>query len=64
MLITNLLQWAKESGIEQVSLEVTDSNSRAISFYQTQGFNPTGEEVAIDSDRNLKGIRMVKLLPE
>ena len=47
-LVGNLLSWAKHSGFATVSLEVTDSNARAIRFYENQGFHDTGEKVEID----------------
>ena len=61
-LVQNLLCWAKDSGFSAVSLNVTDTNARAIRFYKNQGFHPTGEEVEVDSQRNLRGIRMTRKL--
>ena len=61
-LVDNLLSWAKESGISTVSLVVTDTNARAIKFYENQGFHDTGEKVEVDSGRNLIGIRMTQEL--
>jgi len=57
-LVENLMSWASESGFSTVSLAVTDTNARAIKFYENQGFQDTGEQVDIDSHRGLKGIRM------
>ena len=57
-MIGNLLFWAKDSGFTAVSLNVTDTNARAIKFYENQGFHDTGEKVEVDSNRNLNGIRM------
>lgn len=62
MLVQNLLCWAKDSGFTDVYLDVTDSNARAIKFYQNQGFHDTGEKVEIDFNRNLSGIRMTQNL--
>lgn len=59
-LVHNLLRWAKDSGFTAVSLEVTDSNARAIKFYENQGFRDTGEKVEIGFNRNLTGIRMTQ----
>ncbi|MDF1657875.1 MAG: GNAT family N-acetyltransferase [Verrucomicrobiales bacterium] len=61
-LVSNLLGWAKDSGFDEVFLEVTDSNARAIKFYENMGFYDTGERVEIDSERNLTGIRMAQTL--
>ncbi|MEM8954227.1 MAG: GNAT family N-acetyltransferase [Verrucomicrobiota bacterium] len=57
-LVEGLLSWARDSGFVAVSLNVTDTNARAIRFYKNQGFRDTGEKVAIDVRRNLSGIRM------
>lgn len=61
-LVNNLLNWARESGFADVSLDVTDSNARAIQFYKNQGFHDTGAKADIDRDRNLTGIRMTQKL--
>lgn len=57
-LIENLLKWAEESGLLTVQLSVTDTNTRAIRFYEKHGFILTGEEVDIDPARQLRGVRM------
>jgi len=62
LLVDELLSWAKESGFAAVSLNVTDSNARAIKFYENQGFHDTGEKVEVDFGRNLRGIRMTRKL--
>jgi len=62
LLVNDLLSWAKDSGLDTVYLEVTDSNARAIKFYTNLGFCDSGETVEIDSDRNLHGIRMIQRL--
>ncbi len=61
-LVRVLLSWAKDSGFVAVSLEVTDSNARAIKFYENEGFHDTGEKVEVDSNRALSGIRMTQKL--
>jgi len=61
-LVDNLLSWAKGSGFAAVSLEVTDSNARAIKFYENQGFHDTGEKAEVDFNRNLNGLRMTQKL--
>lgn len=61
-LVGNLISWAKESGFTAVSLDVTDSNARAIQFYENQGFHDTGEKVEVDYARNLSGIRVTRSL--
>ena len=35
-----------------------DITTRAIRFYERCGFSATGETVDVDSERNLRGIRM------
>lgn len=62
LLVHNLLSWSRESGFSAVSLDVTESNARAIKFYEKQGFHDTGEKVEIDFNRNLSGIRMIQKL--
>jgi len=62
LLVDELISWAKESGISAVFLDVTDSNSRAIRFYENQGFEDTGERVEVDFSRHLSGIRMTRKL--
>ena len=62
LLVAQLLAWAKESGFSSVSLDVTDSNTRAIRFYENQGFHETGEKVEIDAARDLSGVRMTQEL--
>ena len=57
-LVADLISWANKSGLESVALVVTDINSRAITFYENQGFASTGETVDVDVNRNLRGIRM------
>lgn len=61
-LVGNLLSWAKNSGIDVVSLDVTDSNERAIRFYENQGFRDTGDRIDIDIERSLTGVRMTQTL--
>lgn len=62
LLVAKLIKWAREFGFESVALNVTDTNTRAIKFYQNQGFIPTGNAVDIDSERGLRGIRMAMQL--
>jgi len=57
-LVDALIRWADGCGLRSVALVVTDSNLRAIKFYDSQGFIPTGEMVDVDVNRNLRGIRM------
>lgn len=61
-LVSNLISWAKDSGFSAVSLNVTDTNGRAIKFYENQGFHDTGEKAEVDASRNLSGIRMTQKL--
>ena len=61
-LVENLIDWAKGSGFFTVSLNVTDTNTRAIKFYENKGFLDTGEKVEVDSTRGLRGIRMSQKL--
>jgi ribosomal protein S18 acetylase RimI-like enzyme len=63
-LVHALLRWADECGFRSVGLVVTDSNSRAIQFYENQGFIPTGDRVDVDENRSLRGIRMETKLRE
>ena len=58
-LINALIAWAKEIGLSSVYLNVTDANHRAIRFYERCGFIATGETVDVDSERHLRGIRML-----
>jgi len=57
-LVANLICWARECGFDSIALNVTDTNSRAIRFYENQGFCATGETVDVDAKRGLRGIRM------
>ena len=62
LLVESLLSWAKDSGFTSVSLNVTDTNARAIKFYENEGFHDTGEKVEVDLSRSLNGIRMAQTL--
>ena len=57
-LVEELIRWADGSGFRSIALNVTDTNSRAIKFYENQDFVSTGEVVDVDVNRNLRGIRM------
>lgn len=61
-LVENLICWARECGFDSITLSVTDTNGRAIRFYENRGFCATGETVDIDEKRGLRGIRMRRLL--
>ena len=41
-LVAALLAWAAAEGAREVRLQVVENNQRARSFYQRQGFRPTG----------------------
>jgi ribosomal protein S18 acetylase RimI-like enzyme len=58
LLVRALLKWARELGFDTVSLKVTGSNVRATKFYEREGFSSTDEEVEIDAERGLFGVRM------
>lgn len=62
LLVSRLLDWAREVDLETVYLNVTGSNDRAIHFYKKCGFSPTGEGIDVDASRGLYGIRMMKRL--
>ncbi len=61
-LVSNLIDWACESGFKELVLSVTDSNERAIHFYEKVGFATSRKRVEIDSDRGLFGREMVRPL--
>ncbi|GAA5509106.1 GNAT family N-acetyltransferase [Novipirellula caenicola] len=58
MLLGQLRIWAAEVGIHHLNLSVTNTNGRAIKFYENQGFLSTGECVSTDRNRELQGILM------
>jgi len=62
LIVDNLLTWAVEIGLTDVQLTVTDTNKRAMAFYEKFGFCPTGDIEDVDKDRGLRGIRMKKRL--
>jgi ribosomal protein S18 acetylase RimI-like enzyme len=63
-LVDALIRWADGCGLRSVALVVSDSNLRAIKFYENQGFVSTGAVVDVDKNRNLRGIRMETQLRE
>lgn len=60
MLVEELLRWAKGSEFAEVNPVVSESNARAIRFYEKLGFQDTGEKVEVDANRDLIGIRMAQ----
>ena len=42
-LLGAVIAWARESGVRQISLDVTCSNTAAMRLYARAGFLPTGE---------------------
>ena len=62
LLVSNLLTWAGVVGMNEVLLNVTNTNKRAIKFYLKCGFVSTGEVVDCDVIRSLKAIRMSKMI--
>jgi GNAT superfamily N-acetyltransferase len=46
-LIKAGLAWAKESGVSEAELWITEGNTKATAFYQRHGFQPTDETQAL-----------------
>jgi GNAT superfamily N-acetyltransferase len=49
-LVEATLAWARQQGLEEVLLKVTDSNAEAAALYASLGFAPTGRSVPLPRD--------------
>lgn len=58
-LVQQVVDWAREGGLEAMYLEVTEINTSAISLYKRCGFKNTGEIGALPSHPELVERRMV-----
>ncbi len=59
-LVRSIEEWAKVHGVAEIYLHVTTSVPRARAFYEKVGFRPTGESFAMERDKSLTLITMVK----
>jgi len=51
-LVEAVISWAKETGFEELCLEVGDHNAAAIALYERCGFLPTGNTLILDPPRD------------
>src|ERR1700691_3387588 len=59
-LVRSIEGWAKAHGVDEIYLHVTTSVPRARAFYEKVGFRPTGESFAMERDKTLTLVTMVK----
>jgi GNAT superfamily N-acetyltransferase len=59
-LVRSIEEWARGHGVGEIYLHVTTSVPRARAFYEKVGFQPTGESFAMERDKSLTLITMVK----
>jgi GNAT superfamily N-acetyltransferase len=59
-LVRSIEEWAKNHGANEIYLHVTLSVPRAHAFYEKIGFHSTGENFAMQRDKSLTLITMVK----
>ena len=59
-LVRSIEEWARSHGVGEIYLHVTTSVPRARAFYEKVGFRPTGESFAMERDKSLTLITMVK----
>ena len=60
MLVTAVLEWAKERGVETVELLVTGINDGAMRFYERLGFVKTGRTQAYPIDPTITEFEMAR----
>lgn len=53
-LVSAIVEWAAAEGAKTVSLQVIKTNARAIRFYERQGFQMTGHELAREKDGQIE----------
>jgi ribosomal protein S18 acetylase RimI-like enzyme len=63
-LVETVVDWARELGATAVELWVTRGNDTAVSLYERQGFQRTGEHEPLPSDPCKDEIRMRRMLGE
>jgi len=63
-LLAEVLDWARGTGAEEVTLGVADGNGRALRFYQRAGFQLTGESEPLRSRPTVCTYEMRLLLQE
>lgn len=61
-LVNDVLQWAKESGFDQVELGVTEGNETARKLYLRHGFEPTGRQESLHSFPDLQIEYLIKTI--
>jgi ribosomal protein S18 acetylase RimI-like enzyme len=63
-LLDTVIGWARERGVRQVMLWVTETNDSARTLYEKAGFTPTGVREPLESDSSLMGVRLSLRLDE
>ena len=58
-LVRHVIDWAKELGLRELKLEVTDTNEPAIQLYKRCGFQPTGHKSPYQNNANLTELEML-----
>jgi GNAT superfamily N-acetyltransferase len=59
-LIDAIVDWARERGIRELALWVTDANKPARALYDDSGFRPTGERQPLPSDPSIMESKLVR----
>ncbi|MGQ0712684.1 MAG: GNAT family N-acetyltransferase [Gemmatimonadaceae bacterium] len=62
-LVDAVVDWARAKGVRRLLLDVSEQNTRAITFYIGKGFAPTGEAGTLPPPReHVRNIRLAMIL--